>query len=176
MFTLSINGKKLSDYGLAVKSVNRPLLPARKYDEIDLQEQDGEILDVFGYKNREISVRLYFIEKNITDIRLKIREIAYLLRKKSKLIFSDEPDKFYYGFLLEQSDLEILGTVGESELSFVCEPFAYSVEKKSKSLELGHNRNIGYQGTAQTPTRIIIKNVGNLTVRNIRIKQIKKGE
>lgn len=176
MFTLSVNNKKLSDYGLAVKSVNRPLLPARKYDEIDLQEQDGEILDVFGYKNREISVHIYFIEKNIEDIRAKAREVAYLLRKKSKLVFSDEPDKYYYGILLDQSDLEVLGTVGESELTFLCDPFAYGLQKQTKTLSIGHNRDIEYQGTAHTPTRIILRNTGTETIRNIRIKQIKKGD
>lgn len=176
MYTLLVNNKSLKDYGLAVKSISRPLLPARNYSEIEVQGRNGAIIEVGAYRNRTISAKVTFIEKNLPDIREKAREIAYLLSGKKKLIFTDEPEKYYRGILLDETELDVLGSTGEATLTFLCEPFAESVTKHRKPLNIGHNRDLNYQGTAETPTRIILRNTGTRPITNIKIKQIKKGD
>lgn len=176
MHSLIINDKKISDFGIMIRSINRPILPERGYEEYKIQGRDGQRIEAGQYHNRIISIQLYYIEKTMEGMRQKTREFVSFLKEKNKLIFTDEPDKYYLGMLLEQADLEELGSVGETTLNFVCDPFAYAKNKTTLKLKVGHNRGIGYQGTANAPTRIVIRNTGTETIRNIKITQIRKGD
>ncbi len=176
MYGLKINGKDIKEFGLALRSKKRPMLATRSYTSTPIQDRHGESLDINGYNNRPIEISVYFLEKNLEDLRQKAREFAYWLRKECKLIFDDEPDKYYLGWALDGSDLDVLGTIGEATITFTCKPFAYGIEQGFKKLNVGHNRDIGYKGTTEAPTRIIITNKGNKTINGIKITAIEKGE
>ena len=104
--------------------------------------------------------------------REDVREISYLISRKSELRIWNEPEKYYVGRIYDSASLEQLRNVGNKfSLVFICEPFAYGISKT----ELFINRRYSpeYPGTAATPTYIIIRNVaasGNVT--NIKITQV----
>ena len=104
------------------------------------------------------------------------REIAYTLSKKAEIRFWNEPEKYYIGRVYQSPTLEQLRTIGNRfDLTFICEPFAYG-EIISESFT---NRVLvpDYQGTAPTPTMIIIRNTSpNRNAVNIRITQTIKQE
>lgn len=103
------------------------------------------------------------------------REMAYILSKKQKIYFWNEPDKYYIGRVYQAPGLEVLRNVGNRfSLVFVCEPFAYGSDV-SDSFTNG-NYTVNYAGTASTPTYISITNNGTDTAVNIRITQVQEQE
>ena len=103
------------------------------------------------------------------------REIAYVLSKKTEIRFWNEPDKYYIGRIYEAPPLEVIRNTGNRfPVIFVCEPFAYR-NTYTKAFE--NNRFIpNYQGTAPTPTYIVIDNVGRGNAVTIQITQTNRKE
>lgn len=107
---------------------------------------------------------------NKTISRDDVREIAYILSKKSEIRFWNEPEKYYIGRVYEPSTLEQLRNVGNRfTLDFVCEPFAYRNTFTAFFVDRRYVPN--YQGTAPTPTYIVIENTGSSNIANIQITQ-----
>ncbi len=176
MYGVSINKKRPEDYGLDLIDIDRPLLPNRNYSETEIQERPGAELEVNEYKNILVSITVCFTQNNLSEKRQKAREVAYWLRKECKLIFDDEPDKYYLGWALDGTEFSSLADIGSATITFTCKPFAYGIELGQKNFNVGHNRDIGYKGTAEAPTRIIITNKCNKTINGIKITTINKGE
>ena len=99
------------------------------------------------------------------------REIAYILSKKAEIRFWNEPDKYYIGRIYEAPNLEQIRRVGNRfPVVFVCEPFAYRSTITEQFIDRRYAPN--YQGTAPTPTYIVIENVGEQNIINIQITQM----
>lgn len=103
------------------------------------------------------------------------REIAYMLSKKGEIRFWNEPDKYYIGRIYEAPELEIIRNIGNRfPVIFVCEPFAY---RNTFTRNFVNNRYVpNYEGTAPTPTYIVIENTGSGNVVNIQITQTNRKE
>lgn len=98
----------------------------------------------------------------------EVREMAYLLSKKNQLRFWNEPDRYYIGRVYDTAELNYIGSIGyEFSLSFVCEPFAYG---ETVQAEVPRKFIVDYKGTAPTPTRLTIKNVGTKNVTGIQVR------
>lgn len=96
--------------------------------------------------------------------RQELREIAYLLSKKNRIALWREPDKYYIGRLYEDPELEDLGeVVYKFKLKFTCEPFAYGETVQAPAA------SVAYDGTAKTPTRLEITNIGSTDAVGITI-------
>lgn len=107
--------------------------------------------------------------------RSDAREMAYILSKKAQLWLWNEPDKYYLGRIYTAPDLECLRIVGNRfTLNFMLEPFAY----RNTITESFTNRRYtpNYEGTADTPTYIVITNTGTRNAVNIQITQSIKKE
>lgn len=103
------------------------------------------------------------------------REMAYILAKKSQIRLWNEPDKYYVGRIYQSPGLEVLRKIGNRfSLSFICEPFAYGDTLTESFTDRRFIPN--YKGTAETPTYIVIRNVGSGNVVNIQITESIKQE
>ena len=128
-----------SEFGIVFKSINRPLLPAMTNRSLSLYQKDG--MYDFGnnkYENRIITIECTFKGDNVSDMRLNARDIAGWLsfidvNEKTKLIISDELDKFYYARLYNQVDLESILNYGKFTIEFECQPWAFSTLRTSES-------------------------------------------
>lgn len=111
-----------------------------------------------------------------TLAREDVREISFMLARKSEIRIWNEPGKYYIGRIYDSASLEQLrNTANRFTLVFVCEPFAYGATKTDPFT--GNQYVPTYPGTAGTPTYIVIRNAaasGNVT--NIKITQIDKQE
>ena len=97
-------------------------------------------------------------------------ETIYVLSKKSQIRFWNEPEKYYVGRVYQAPGLEVLRKVGNRfSMTFILEPFAY----RNTLTENFVNRRYTpeYEGTASTPTYIVIENTGSSNARNIQIVQ-----
>lgn len=123
----------------------------------------------------ERAIQITCVTTKVLD-REDVREIAYLLSKKAQIRFWTEPEKYYIGRVYAAPTLEQLRKVGNRfDMTFICEPFAYGTQVTDNFTNRIYIPS--YEGTASTPTMIIIRNTatsGNAV--NIRITQSIKQE
>lgn len=129
MIGFSFKGKHSSEFNIGVRSVDRSFLPGKRKKQIIIPGMSGSIdFDDDTYENRPIEVEIGLIKIfNFVDLRQVCREVAGWLNGSGKLIFDDEPDKYYLASIYSPSGIKQLplsprGIVG---ISFECQPFAY---------------------------------------------------
>jgi predicted phage tail component-like protein len=126
------NDIESSSFSLICKSVKRPLLPAAKVKRTELVGVSG----VYDYPDNEyslrnITMRITYLGTSFEELRSRAREIAAWLSIATwgKLIINDEPDKYYLAKVTDEIDLTSMYEAGEAEITFDCQPYAYSVEE-----------------------------------------------
>lgn len=169
--TFTFKGKNCSDFHIQMNHYD-VLMPERRNNTVSVPSSSRHI-DVGGawYNQRPITVTcsiLYPMTKAET------REIAYWLSGEGKLVFYDEPDKYYRAKIYAAPPMTVFSQeVGrEFELLFVADPFAYGAFTEV-DLATGENK-ISYSGTAECPTRIIIENNTDVAVNGIIIETIRR--
>lgn len=131
------NGIDSSTFGLICKSVKRPLLPSIKKSSSDSKGTSGiHDRDEYEYDSRQITMKIQFAEGSFEELRIKVRAIAAWLSspKRCKLIIDDEPDKYYLGKVVDDTDFNFVAErliAGTADITFVCQPFAYSTVESS---------------------------------------------
>ena len=168
----SFNGTPMrQSFGISIAKVHDVLLPALRARQIGIPQTDGRY--DYGAKNWE--ERPLILECNIAKkpSRAEMRELAYVLSQKGKIVLWNEPDKYYIGRLY---DPQVLTKIGRGQLEFtlefVCEPFA--VGKTITQPLTNGNNPIEYKGTAETPCLIVLKNTGTETITNVQLTAIFK--
>jgi predicted phage tail component-like protein len=128
-----------NDFGLVIKSVNRPILPTLRSREITIPGVHGTYdFSDNTYDTRIISVSLKYVGTDLNDLRLKARDIAAWLSQTTykELIFDDEPDKYYLAKIYDAIALENLIRLGQSTINFNCQPFALYVVTTAEDIYL----------------------------------------
>ena len=156
-----------AEYGIMVIKHDF-LMPALRSRKVTIPLRSG----VHDFGARYYDERMLTMEcdtrRELT--RGQMRELAFLLSTKNKIVCGDEPDKYYIGRLYDPSEIIEHGEiVDEFTLAFICEPFAYSTPVQipiASEISLRPE----YIGTAPTPTRITITNVGETEAFGIRIR------
>ena len=142
------------------------LLPALRPRKVKIPNRHGEY--DFGakyYEERGLKLPCTTVK---TRDRISVREISYLLSKKSEIRVWNEPEKYYIGRIYDATVLNQIRNIGnEFDLVFVCEPFAYG-SHITKSFS-NNAVTVEYQGTAETPAVITITNTGSAKARRIQI-------
>jgi len=135
--SFSFRGIPSSQFGLICQSVSRPLLPAIKSNLINLSGVSGVYDTGIGtYDIRTIAMRIQFQapettwESGFYNVRKKAREIAEWLGNGEwgKLVITGEEDKYYWAKMDDNIDLQVAMNFGVADISFKCQPFAYSME------------------------------------------------
>ncbi len=113
-----------------MRSKNRQLLPEPNDRYVRVPGRQGSVHFPRELNDRHIDLDCAFVEANLPDLRTRAREIAAWLHTADRAIlsFDDEPGKHYKGKLLLSVDFSHLATMGEFNLTFICEPLAYGAE------------------------------------------------
>lgn len=159
-------------YGIIIEEIIRPFLPQLRSRKVEIPERDGAY--DYGAKYRqEIPIEVRFGTVKLLS-RSAVRELIYELSFKNKIVFWDEPDKYYIGRLYEPGTAErIAGSMRKFELTFICDPYAYG---KTVTEEFARTYTPSYAGSAPTPTRLQIQNIGNNAVSGIHITITRRKE
>jgi predicted phage tail component-like protein len=162
----------LRDHGLIMQSVDRSLLPEVKRQQVDIMSIPGkfDLQDEPIYDNRVVSVKFTYHAKSLSDLQAKKRETAQWLSGRSKLIFDDEPEKYYDAKVFSAIAIEQTFKTLSVQIEFECAPYAYG-DLVILPIAMGQNK-IDYKGNAKTPTLITIRNMSGNTVNNIFITAV----
>ena len=139
MIGFSFKGRHSSTLNIGVRSVDRSLRPAKRDNSLNISGQHGSPFSGEElYENRPIKMILALINnENWSELRDNAREVAEWLSGEGKLVFDDEPDKYYYATIKDYVGIEQMHLlpVGGVEISFEAYPFAYWI-LTTKELDL----------------------------------------
>lgn len=159
------------EYGIMVLHYDA-LLPQLRRRKVTIPKRHGS----YDYGAKFYDDRIIRVECDTRRALSKdqIRELAYVLSKKSQLRFWNEPTRYYIGRIYDTAELDYIGSVGyEFNLTFECDPFAYG---EIIQTEFSEQLRTNYRGTAPTPTFLTISNVGDDDVSSIQIRIREKGD
>lgn len=161
----------LEDLGIYCE-VYDTLFPPKRSRKVQIPGKNG----VYDYGANTYDERRITVDCTLKDQITKdeLREIAYKLSGKKKLVFWDEPDKCYIGELYDAVDIDNYGDrlFLKFRLTFICEPFAYG-ETVTEPIETGDNQ-FEYRGTQKTPCLIVLKNTSDSEINNVQIRAVIK--
>lgn len=119
--------------------------------DLDTDTMNGSRYRRRRYKPRTITVGYQLIAKSNEAFRKAYNKLNSLLdAEEAKLIFLDEPDKYYVGTKVDAGDVPAGRNAITAELTFYCsDPFKYSVKEYevTPTLDSGTTFAVDYKGT-----------------------------
>ena len=151
---LNFNGIYFEDEieGYQTLSVSGREALEAEVDYIETKARHGAKYRSSRYLPRVITVRYKIRAKDSSDLIEKYNRLNYLLGvEEARLIFQDEPDKFWIGTRRNLTPPEggLLTTTGEIEF-YCADPFKYSV-KEYEAAAVNNSISIRYNGTQPNP-------------------------
>ena len=165
------NRNSLEEFGIKVIAADPFSAAKRPRDEI-IPFRDGMYNHGREFYNQKVVKLECVLEKTMT--KAEMREVIFWLSERGMLFLWDEPDKYYLGRLLASVDVDVFPAHSGRVfiLPMVCQPFAFSTLIQ-EPLHKGINM-INYEGTAETPTLIIIRNTSDIPIKNITLTLISR--
>lgn len=154
-FKVLFNGADITEY-LRVTSLDRGVGVDNTVEMVKVGVSEGKHVKTTTFEEKIIPMG--FVLRY--DLVEKRRELARLLsvKKPAKLIFTDEPDKYYLALPIGDIPLDENNFLGKGTINWlVPEGVAYSVEEKSVE-DVDGLVNLDYKGTADTSPRFEIDN------------------
>lgn len=118
--------KKSDDFKELLISELPPISkPKMRVETTTINGRDGDILESLGYASYNKSIRI--------GLKLgympRLNEIIKYFSGKGKLIFSNEPDKYYNAEIVEQVDYNRLVKFREATVKFHVQPYKYLLDE-----------------------------------------------
>jgi predicted phage tail component-like protein len=166
----TFRGTHSGEYGVFCNPESRVLMPEKRRNPIIIPGRSGVFRQEDGGRDvRQESLQCYFVKRADTTVATQSRLIAGWLSEEGELNFDSEPDKYYRAYLVGAPPLEKHLQYGQFTLTFEMNPpFAYELpQSQSFAVTDQSALTLAVGGTVETPVRIIIRNVGTNTIRNI---------
>lgn len=169
-FTMTFNGKILP---IKISSVEgRGPLSVDVFRQ-GINNKDGAYFQGIKIPERFLKVSFTMKSKGLSENRTLVENLNKLLfvNKPMPIIFSDEPDKTYYGILEGEQDWEEKIVYGKGSLYFIClDPFKYGAEK---TLTVLTNNSISNDGII--PVAPIINVIFTVAATEYKIQHTESG-
>lgn len=144
-----INGvNSRSIKGLLISELPPISKPAIRVQQEEIDGRDGDIITPLGYAayDKVVTIGLTY-EYDIDDI-------IEFFNTSGKIVFSNEPDKYYFYAIYNQIDFEKLIRFKTAEVTFHIQPFKYSDTENEQTFNL-----------SGTSSEVQIRNNGNIYSR-----------
>lgn len=161
----------LDDWGIRVIAYDY-FLPPKRARKVTIPGRSGSYdFGAQSWDDRTLRI-VCVLERPMT--KSEFREIVYALSKKGRLRLWNEPGKYYIAELYDPAEVQdcYMETAREFELAFSCEPFAFGAIV-TQPIASGEN-TVDYQGTAETPCTIVLKNLSDADILTVTITAIKR--
>jgi predicted phage tail component-like protein len=180
--TVEYNGVNLYDIAFLRVFSHNVFSPEKKARKLEIETRSGAYdYGAKFHKERAISVEC-LIERPVTTGQFD--GLKWLLSKKGRIVFWDEPDRDYYGEFYGSA--QVLNAYnGQSKrftLDFVCEPYGIAYDPVTKSGKITDiktnttaiNMTGLYGGTRAAPMRITVRNTGTTAIQGLKITVVKR--
>lgn len=153
---LNFNGKYLEDEisGYQTLYVSGREMLSAEISDIEIGTSNGSRYQRKRYLPRIITVGYQLIAENNAEFRKAYNKLSALLDvEQAKMIFADEPDKYFIGTKRDGGEVPHGRNAITSELEFYCaDPFKYSVKEYEVSPNADDETTfvINYEGTYKT--------------------------
>jgi len=128
--TMTLDGTALTSSvpNVRVLDVDRQLAGAVRDVHVEVPGRDGAWTFAEARGDRLITVRCAVLDGSMATVRTSVRSVAAWARKtaRTKLIFSDESDRYWWAILADTSEVSEVRGVAQFVLTFRCDPYAYS--------------------------------------------------
>lgn len=175
MSGFTFRGVHSSKFGIYTQDQDRKLLPPRRDSKTIIPGRSGYYDGTVGniYDERVESIICSFVKPPDKTVPEVFREIAKWLAKPGRLVYDKEPDKAYTAKISGSPPEEQHLKHGTFTLTWSCNPpFAFG-KTRSQPIASGVNV-IDYQGTAETPCVIVLRNHSTTNAVNISITAVKR--
>lgn len=175
MSGFSFRGVHSSAFGIFTQDQSRELLPPRREGRITIPGRSGYYDGAAGnvYDERAESVLCSFKCPAGRTVPELCREIAYWLSGTGRLAYDKEPDKHYMAHITGGPPMAQHLKYGEFTLTWSCNPPFALGRTVTQPIFSGENR-IMYQGTAEAPCVIVLRNLSDTDVQTVTITAIKR--
>ena len=135
--------------------ISKPLL-RNQIEEID--GRDGDIVMPLGYAayDKDVSVGLYG--------KFDVDDVIEYFNSEGKVVFSNEPDKYYKYQVLNQIDFERLVRFRTATVTFHVQPFKFANNEKAKTYTSFDNNSITVRNNGNYYSRPKITVFGTGTI------------
>lgn len=135
--------------------ISKPLL-RNQIEEID--GRDGDIVMPLGYAayDKEVSIGLYG--------KFDVDDVIEYFNSEGKVVFSNEPDKYYKYQVLNQIDFERLVRFRTATVTFHVQPFKFANNEKAKTYTSFDNNSITVRNNGNYYSRPKITVFGTGTI------------
>lgn len=138
----TLNGQHCSILGVVMASKVLPVLAAPNDAYLQVPGRDGSYMFPRELVDGIIPIECGLLKANTVDLMITKRQISAWVYSKQKvrLIFDDEPDKFYwvkYDGVVGLDKMKTPG-MGKFTLIFRCDPYAYSTVATSSALAVNN--------------------------------------
>lgn len=175
MSGFTFRGTHSSDFGIHTVDQSRTILPPRREGKIAIPGRSGYYDGVSGgvYDERQESILCTFACPKGRTVAEVCREIAYWLSGTGRLSYDREPDKYYNARITGAPPMAQHLKHGEFTITWSYNPpFAFG---RTVSVPIHSGRNdIRYEGTAETPCVIVLRNVSAASAANVTITAVKR--
>jgi predicted phage tail component-like protein len=135
--------------------ISKPLL-RNQIEEID--GRDGDIVMPLGYAayDKDVSIGLYG--------KFDVDDVIEYFNSEGKVVFSNEPDKYYKYQVLNQIDFERLVRFRTATVTFHVQPFKFANNEKAKTYTSFDNNSITVRNNGNYYSRPKITVFGTGTI------------
>lgn len=175
MSGFTFRGVHSSTFGIFTQDQSRTILPPRREGKITIPGRSGFYDGVSRsvYDERIESILCSFKcppDKTVPEL---CREIAYWLSGTGRLSYDKEPGKYYTAHVTSGPPMMQHLKYGEFTLTWSYNPpFAFG-RTVTQPIHSGENA-VSYQGTAETPCVIVLKNRSETDVQTVTLTAIKR--
>lgn len=156
--------------GLIIQELAPISKPLQRTQVETIDGRDGDIVTPLGYAayNKKIKIGLYG--------NFDINEVIAYFATKGTVIFSNEPDKYYYYQIVDQIDYERLVRYRVATVTMHVQPFKYSATEGTITVDSsdtvsGEGSDIALDGTAEAPFNVL-RHKGNATQKTLSGKNL----
>ena len=149
-----INGvNSLTIEGLAIRTLPPISKPAMRNIREEIDGRDGDITTELGYGayDKTLEIGLYG--------DYDINKIIAFFNSKGKIIFSDEPDKYYNFEIVDKIDYTKLVKFRTATINIHCQPFKYPVSEEPQVEEYEYVEATGTNVTLDNTSEAIFNKI-----------------
>ena len=169
----TFNSAHSDSFGIVVDPTQRIILPEKRRILTNIPGRSGYRVQSDGtYLARQETFHCYYKKPSDISLADSARRIALWLSGEGQLEFDNEPGKYYDAFVVGAPPQVRHLKYGEFDVTFCYSPpFAYTEMQEYSAIIVSNDGSLllPVNGTADTPCRIIIRNVSNTVIQHIRV-------